>query len=144
MWLFLDLLAAESLVVLISSLFPIFVVALALTAFANGLWMSADGFMVSPQLLNPFYKYVFHYIDYQTYVFQGMMVNEFAYRNYTCGDHCQCMFKSHMAAQCKFSGQAVLDQYGYETGHTGRWVGILLGIILGYRLLGLFVLWVRK
>ncbi|KAF2993801.1 hypothetical protein E8E13_000644 [Curvularia kusanoi] len=39
MWLFLDLLAAESLVVLLSSLVPLFVVALAATAFANGLWM---------------------------------------------------------------------------------------------------------
>lgn len=36
MWLFLDLIAAESLVVLISSLVPIFVVALAATSFANG------------------------------------------------------------------------------------------------------------
>ena len=64
MWLFLDLLAAESLVVLVSSLFPIFVVALALIAFANGLWMSVGGFLVSPEILNPFWKYVFHYIDY--------------------------------------------------------------------------------
>ena len=48
MWLFLDLLAAESLVVLISSLVPIFVVALAATAFANGLWMSVGGFLVTP------------------------------------------------------------------------------------------------
>ena len=40
MWLFLDLLAGESLVVLMSSIFPYFVIALALTAFANGLWMS--------------------------------------------------------------------------------------------------------
>ena len=47
MWLFLDLLAAESLVVLISSLFPIFVVSLAIVAFANGLWMSVGGFLVS-------------------------------------------------------------------------------------------------
>lgn len=43
MWLFLDLIAAESLVVLISSLIPIFVVALAGTAFANGLWMCTGG-----------------------------------------------------------------------------------------------------
>lgn len=64
MWLFLDLLAAESLVVLVSSLFPNFVVALALTAFANGLWMSVGGFLVSPTILNPFWRYVFHYIDY--------------------------------------------------------------------------------
>ena len=48
LWLFLDLLAAESLVVLLSSIFPNFVVALALTAFANGLWMSVGGFLVSP------------------------------------------------------------------------------------------------
>lgn len=65
MWLFLDLLAAESLVVLVSSLFPVFVVALAIVAFANGLWMSVGGFLVSPTILNVFWKYVFHYIDYQ-------------------------------------------------------------------------------
>ncbi len=64
MWLFLDLLAGESLVVLVSSIFPNFVIALALTAFANGLWMSVGGFLVSPHILNPFWKYVFHYIDY--------------------------------------------------------------------------------
>ncbi|KAL9592691.1 MAG: hypothetical protein Q9179_006460 [Wetmoreana sp. 5 TL-2023] len=64
MWLFLDLLAGESLVVLMSSLFPNFVIALALTAFANGLWMSVGGFLVSPKVLNVFWRYVFHYIDY--------------------------------------------------------------------------------
>jgi ABC-2 type transporter len=73
MWLFLDLLAAESLVVLITSLCPIFVVALAATAFANGLWMSVDGFMVNPKNLNVFWKDVFSYIDYQAYVFKGSM-----------------------------------------------------------------------
>ncbi|KAI7517783.1 putative ABC transporter, partial [Hortaea werneckii] len=83
MWLFLDLIAAESLVVLVSSLIPIFVVALAGTAFANGLWMCTGGFLVPPQTLNPFWRYVFHYIDYQSYVFQGMMVNEFGHRNFT-------------------------------------------------------------
>jgi hypothetical protein len=29
------------------------------------LWMSVGGFLVSPTILNPFWKYVFHYIDYQ-------------------------------------------------------------------------------
>lgn len=65
MWLFLDLLAAESLVVLVSSLFPTFVVALALTAFANGLWMSVGGFLVSPKVINVFWRYWARYIDYQ-------------------------------------------------------------------------------
>jgi ABC-type multidrug transport system permease subunit len=65
MWLFLDLLAAEGLVVLMSSLFPIFVVTLALTAFANGLWMSVSGFLVSPKVINVFWRYWARYIDYQ-------------------------------------------------------------------------------
>lgn len=65
MWLFLDLVAAESLVVLMSSLFPNFVVALALTAFANGLWMCVGGFLVPPKILNVFWYYAFSYIDYQ-------------------------------------------------------------------------------
>ncbi|KAI4842430.1 putative ABC transporter, partial [Aureobasidium sp. EXF-8846] len=46
MWLFLDLVAAESLVVLVASLFPNFIVALTLVAFVNGLWMSVGGFLV--------------------------------------------------------------------------------------------------
>lgn len=65
MWMFLDLVAAESLVVFVTSIFPNFVISLALVAFANGLWMSVGGFLVTPTILNPFWKYVFHYIDYQ-------------------------------------------------------------------------------
>lgn len=65
MWLTLDLWAAESLVVLITALIPNGIVSLAITAFANGLWMAVGGFLVTPKILNVFYKYVFHYIDYQ-------------------------------------------------------------------------------
>ncbi|CAL3962391.1 unnamed protein product [Diplocarpon coronariae] len=144
MWLFLDLLAAESLVVLVSTLAPVFVISLAVTAFANGLWMSVGGFLVTPKILNVFYRYVFHYIDYQTYVFQGMMVNEFANKSYRCGDSCHCMYQTELASECLISGTGVLDQFGYETGRTGEWVGILLAIIAGYRLLGLLAMFVRK
>ncbi|KAL4760005.1 putative ABC transporter [Aspergillus foveolatus] len=147
MWLFLDLVAAESLVVLVTSMFPNFVVALALVAFANGLWMSVGGFLVSPNILNPFWKYVFHYVDYQAYVFQGMMVNEFAERIYSCassGSDCNCMYVTDLAYQCQIRGTGVLESYGYATGRTGKWVGILLGIIAGYRVLGYIVLVLRR
>jgi hypothetical protein len=75
MWHFLDLLAAESLVVLISSIFPNFVISLTLTAFANGLWMCVGGFLVSPTILNVFWRYVFHYIDYQVSYKRMLLVN---------------------------------------------------------------------
>lgn len=135
MWLFLDLVAAESLVVLVSALFPIFVVALAIVAFANGLWMSVGGFLVSPTVLNVFWRYVFHYIDYQTYVFRGMMVNEFGGRTYTCGEGCRCMYQTELADQCRIDGKGVLKSYGYETGNVGKWVGIMISIIAVYRVL---------
>ncbi|KAK0622985.1 P-loop containing nucleoside triphosphate hydrolase protein [Immersiella caudata] len=146
-WLFLDLLAAEGLVVFMTSLFPSFVISLALVAFANGLWMSVDGFMVQPGILNVFYKYVFHYWDYQKYVFENMMINEFAERTYSCasvGDGCQCMWQTELADQCLIAGQGVLDQYGYAPGHMRKDIGIMMGIIVGYRVAGWIVLKLKK
>ncbi|KAJ5102563.1 hypothetical protein N7532_003092 [Penicillium argentinense] len=144
MWIFLDLVAAESLVVFVTAMFPNFVISLALVAFANGLWMSVGGFLVTPKILNPFWKYVFHYIDYQAYVFQGMMVNEFSQRNYSCGTGCHCMYTTDLADQCQIRGTGVLETYGYATGRTGKWVGILVGIIAVYRLFGWIALHLRK
>ncbi|KAK5113247.1 hypothetical protein LTR62_003583 [Meristemomyces frigidus] len=147
LWLFLDLLAAESLVVLVASLIPNFVGALAITAFANGLWMSVGGFLVPLPVLNVFWKYAFHYWDYQTYVFQGMMVNEFSDRTYDCtvvNGQCHCMYASALQDQCKIAGTAVLEQYGYAVGKQGQWLGIMVAIILGYRLTGWVVTVLRK
>ncbi|KAF2194030.1 putative ABC transporter [Zopfia rhizophila CBS 207.26] len=144
MWLFLDLVAAESLVVLLSNLVPIFVIALAATAFANGLWMSVGGFMVQPETLNVFWRYVFHYMDYQGYVFRGMMVNEFGKRTYSCGTDCHCMYPSELEAQCRIDGKAILATYGFNTGDISKYVGYMLLITLGYRLLGWLVMFLRK
>ena len=148
MWLFLDLVAAESLIVLVSSIFPVFVVALAVAAFANGLWMCVDGFLVPMTTLNVFWKYVFHYIDYQAYVFQGMLVNEFESRTFDCAGSAQsgyhCMYESDLASVGKIRGTAVLDAFNYHTGLEGTWVGIMIGIIVCYRILGWLVLVLRK
>ena len=144
LWLFLDLLAAESLVVLVSIIFPVFVVALAVTAFANGLWMAVDGFLVPMTILNVFWKYVFHYIDYQAYVFQGMMVNEFKDRTYDCavgeGGQPQCMYPSDLNEEGKIRGTDILKMFDINTGLEGTWIGIMIGIIAGYRLLGYLAL----
>lgn len=144
MWVFLDLVAAESLVVFVAAACPTFVVALALVAFANGLWMCVNGFMVQPTLLNAFYRYVFSYWDYQRYVFEGMMVNEFSGRAYGCGEACRCMYESELEEQCLVAGEGVLAQYGYEAGHMGRNVGIMIAIIAGYRIAGWLVLMWRR
>ncbi|BFZ58727.1 hypothetical protein PYCC9005_005792 [Savitreella phatthalungensis] len=124
LWLYLDLLAAESMVVAISAIFPIFVVALTLTAFANGLWMAVSGFLVPLPQLNVFYRYALHYIDYQAYVFEGMMHNEFQ-SGYHPGD------------------AAVLSRYGITNSDALR-IGVLFAIIAAYRLIAYSVLRVRS
>ncbi|KAL7931407.1 P-loop containing nucleoside triphosphate hydrolase protein [Trichoderma chlorosporum] len=148
LWLFLDLVAAESLVVLVSSIFNIFVVALAATAFANGLWMCVNGFLVPMNILNPFWKYVFHYIDYQAYVFQGMMVNEFGHRDYQCDEiskgEYQCNYPSDLNSIGKIRGTDVLRQFSIKTGQEGTWIGIMISIIVVYRLLAFVILVCRK
>lgn len=80
----------------------------------------------------------------QAYVFQGMMVNEFSRRNYSCGSSCQCMYQTDLASQCQIRGSGVLEQYGYAEGRTGKWVGILIGIIVVYRLLGWIALTLKR
>lgn len=148
MWLFLDLVAAESLIVLVSSIFPVFVVALAVAAFANGLWMCVDGFLVPMTTLNVFWKYVFHYIDYQAYVFQGMLVNELSKRTYDCAGNAETgfnfMYQSDLASAGKVRGTAILEAFNYHTGRQGTWVGIMVGIIAGYRFLGWLVLVLKR
>ena len=54
------------------------------------------------------------------------------------------MYQTALASQCQIDGNGVLEQYGYRTGNTGKWVGIMLGIILGYRLLGFVAVWARR
>jgi hypothetical protein len=106
--------------------------------------------MVPPTILNVFYKYVFHYWDYQKYVFENMMVNEFAHRSYRCAttgpgpNDCFCMYQTELASQCRIAGQGVLDQYGYQPGYMGKDIGIMMGIIFGYRIAAWAVLKLKK
>jgi hypothetical protein len=132
-------------VVFISSVIPIFVVSLALTAFMNGLWMAVGGFLVPSNVLNKFWYYTFYWADYQRYVFQGMMFNEFKYRIYQCDSSCHCMYESDLASQCEIAGDAVLEYLGYGGMHIGQWVGILISIIAIFRLMTWgWLMWWRK
>src|SRR5271170_3493429 len=98
--LYLDLIAAEALVVLVSAIFPNFVASLALVAFTNGLWMSVAGIFVTPPVLNVFWKYTFYQIDYQRYAFSALIRNQMIGSVYECGANCECMLVTSLANQC--------------------------------------------
>ena len=76
------------------------------------------------------------------------MVNEFKDRVYDCAGNAQggyhCMYESDLASVGKIRGTAVLEAFNYHTGLEGTWVGIMIGIIAGYRILGWLVLVLKK
>lgn len=74
-----------------------------------------------------------------------MLVNEFGYeRSYTCGPGCQCMYETALSPHCMIDGKGVLALYGYKPGNEGKWIGIMLAIVLGYRVLGWGAIWWKK
>lgn len=133
MYLFINLLAAESLTIFISTVFPVFVIALALTAFTNGLWMAVGGFLVQASTLNSFWYYTFYWVDYQRYAFQGMMFNQFEKTTFHCGQNCQCMYVSGAQSRCMIDGAVVLKALGYGKSDHGLWIGIMICIIFVLR-----------
>lgn len=141
-FLLLDLLAAESLVVFIASALPNFIVALAVSAFANGLWMCTNGFLVPETTLNIFWRSWVTKIDYQNWVFRALMVNEFEKAAFHCGVNGNCAYPS--AGNGLIGGTEVLESYGYTSRSYGAWAGYLLAITITYRLLALAALELRQ
>jgi hypothetical protein len=73
-----------------------------------------------------------------------MMANEFAGSTYSCGTGCACMYDTPLATQCKIAGEGVLDTYGYADESMSKGVGILIAIVVVYRLLGWLALALRR
>lgn len=40
------------------------------------------------------------------------------------------MYQSGLASECKIDGKAVPQEYGYRTGDTGKWVGMMLATLI--------------
>jgi ABC-type multidrug transport system permease subunit len=140
-FLFLDLLAAESLVVFVSSMVPNFIVSLAVVAFANGLWMTVNGFLVPENILNVFWKSWVTKINYQNWTFRAMMWNEFHNQTFSCGT--TCSFPPNPDGK-SIPGSSILSYYGYDSGELGAYAGYIIAIVIGYRLLAWLALRLRK
>ena len=77
-----------------------------------------------------------------------MVYNQFKETVYECekqGSGYYCMYPSDLQREGKIRGAAVLDAYkiSHANGKLGEWFGIMVGIIVAYRLLGYGVLVLR-
>ncbi|KAI9326268.1 P-loop containing nucleoside triphosphate hydrolase protein [Zopfochytrium polystomum] len=138
-YLFLAIYAAESQVILVASLLPIFVAALAIASFANGFWMCVQGYFIKAISLPRFWRYSFHYMDYQKYAFELLVNNDFSNLVFDCGrdaaGNClQCSYPSSAPANsCQMYGEDVLAYLEIGGIKYWEWIVILVGISILFR-----------
>ncbi len=77
-----------------------------------------------------------------------MLVNQFQSLVFNCAGNAQigyqCMYASDLAPAGKIRGAAILEAFNYHTGLESQWVGIMIEIIMGYRVVGYLVLVIKK
>ncbi|KAI9333162.1 P-loop containing nucleoside triphosphate hydrolase protein [Zopfochytrium polystomum] len=122
-YLFLAIYAAESQVILVASLLPIFVAALAIASFANGFWMCVQGYFIKAISLPRFWRYSFHYIGLSKVRFR------------TAPGNClQCSYPSSAPANsCQMYGEDVLAYLEIGGIKYWEWIVILVGISILFR-----------
>ncbi len=92
---FLLLLVAEAMTLLVSSIIPIFVAALAIVSFLNGFFMVVQGFFIRYSNLPKFWIWG-HFWSYHKYGFEAMVKNDIEDLDFTCdilNNKCNCYFE---------------------------------------------------
>jgi ABC-type multidrug transport system permease subunit len=152
-FLFLALYVAESMVVFVSCLIPIFVAALTIASFMNGFFMVVQGYFVQRENLPRLWLWG-HYIDYQKYAFEALLQNDLQgltfqcqqIENVTAGQSkCFCLISNPSGPDgCSFTGQDVLNHYGYTEIKQWLWAVALIVMVIVYRVGMYLVLRTRK
>lgn len=136
LFLWLGLIVAESLTIFVAGLIPVFVAALAVTAFLNGVFMVVQGYFI-PQDNIPGMWIWANVIDYQKYSFGGMVFNEFQGLNFDCqiiDGSCFCIIPRADNSTCVITSQDVLNYYSYEDVTLWFWALILIIMFLVFRI----------
>ncbi|KAI0789359.1 P-loop containing nucleoside triphosphate hydrolase protein [Abortiporus biennis] len=147
-FLYLAILAAETQVLIIASLIPIFVAALAIGAFMNGFWMSVGGYFIKARSLPRFWYFSFHFMDYQKYAFELLTNSDLRGVTFKCttiiNGQCSCVYPTSTPQACTVSGEDVLNYLDIDGISYGKWAAILVCIIIIYRIVLFISLKVRS
>lgn len=132
--LFACMLVVESLMMIVASIVPDFLMGIITGAGIQGVMMIAGGFFRLPQdLPNPFWRYPMYYIAFHKYAFQGFYKNEF--QGLTFPD-------DRAGGLVRISGEEILkDFWQVETGYS-KWIDlvVLLGMAVLYRIIFLVII----
>ncbi|TXG53960.1 hypothetical protein EZV62_019216 [Acer yangbiense] len=130
--LFSCMMLVESMMMIVASLVPNYLMGIITGAGIQGLMILGGGFFqLRNDLPNPFWKYPLYYIAFHKYAYQGLFKNEF-----------QGLKFSNVNGVPGVDGETILRKnWELEMGYS-KWVdlGILFGMILLYRLVFLSIL----
>ncbi|KAF7126570.1 hypothetical protein RHSIM_Rhsim11G0139200 [Rhododendron simsii] len=132
--LFTCMVLVESLMMIVASIVPNFLMGIITGAGIQGIMILGGGFFRLPNdLPKPFWKYPLHYIAFHKYAYQGMYKNEFQGLTFPCNQTGQ---------RGVITGEYILkNKFQVEMGYS-KWVdlGILLSMAVLYRVLFLTII----
>ncbi|GFY89414.1 white-brown complex-like protein [Actinidia rufa] len=131
--LFTCMMLVESLMMIVASLVPNFLMGIIAGSGIQGLMILGGGFFRLPNdLPKPFWKYPLHYISFHRYAYQGLYKNEFEGLSFS---------GSQTGGRGSIRGVDILrDQWQVEMGYS-KWVdlGVLFGMVVLYRFIFLCI-----
>uniref|UniRef100_A0A7N0VMP1 Uncharacterized protein n=1 Tax=Kalanchoe fedtschenkoi TaxID=63787 RepID=A0A7N0VMP1_KALFE len=132
--LFACMMVVESLMMIVASIVPDFLMGIITGAGLQGVMMIAGGFFRLPNdLPNPFWKYPMYYIAFHKYANQGFYKNEFQGLTFPA---------AQSGGSGRITGEEILkDFWQVETGYS-KWVdlAVLLGMVVLYRIIFLAII----
>ncbi|KAI9121037.1 hypothetical protein K1719_008070 [Acacia pycnantha] len=132
--LFATVMSVESLMMVVGSFFPNFIMGMIIVGGIQGVMILLGGFYRLPDdLPKPFWRYPLYYVSFHKYAFQGLFKNEFEGLTFAT---------AHDGDRKTTSGREILtNTWQVEMGYS-KWVdlAILLGMIVLYRLLFLAII----
>ncbi|AES90628.1 putative xenobiotic-transporting ATPase [Medicago truncatula] len=133
--LFSCLMLVESLMMIVASIVPDFLMGIITGAGIQGIMMLAGGFFRLPNdLPNPFWRYPMFYISFHRYAFQGSYKNEFEGLKFE---------RDEIGGSLNYiSGEEILRNKFHVDMSYSKWVdlGVLLGMIVLYRVVFLIII----
>ncbi|KAK9163928.1 hypothetical protein Syun_004830 [Stephania yunnanensis] len=138
--LFICMMLVESLMMLIASIVPDYLMGIIAGAGIQGVMILSGGFFrLRNEMPKPFWKYPMHYIAFHKYGYQGFLKNEFEGLQFTTDLNNNLISSS---AQGVITGEEILSENWQMTPSFSKWydLAILVGMVVFYRVMFLAVI----
>ncbi|MED6125857.1 hypothetical protein PIB30_072542 [Stylosanthes scabra] len=131
--LFSCLMLVESLMMIVASLVPNYLMGIITGAGIQGIFILVAGFFKLPRTIpKPLWRYPLHYVAFHTYAFQGLFKNEYE----------GLKFDGGLTHKKYITGEEILREMWQTDMSYSKWVdlAILLGMIVVYRVMFLVII----